>query len=318
MSDHEIDHDGAATGMPDGAAKLDLHHRQQLSALLDGALAPDEARFLLRRLQHDTTLAACWERWHLAGEVLRGRTQAPLPAGFNARVAEVVALEPPVRGRRQGGPTAVDGRQAWRHGLGIAALAASVAAVALFVARPLSVDSELPAGAPPIAIEFEPAAPAPSAGPGATATIDRAVPASAAPAPRDIAIPARVASIPTASNPPAPGRRSAREAIPTVPDRPARESEPPATSVVAAAQPPQAGPADVAPAAAAPFANPTLPPTRPWPRAVLPQLSDTAAGAFTVDYGDPSQAAASPSFYPFEPRLPVSAEPGPDSAEGPR
>ena len=33
--------------------KLDIHHRQQLSALMDGDLPADEARFLLRRLQHD-------------------------------------------------------------------------------------------------------------------------------------------------------------------------------------------------------------------------------------------------------------------------
>ena len=43
--------------------KLDIHHRQQLSALMDGELLADEARFLLRRLQHDRDLAGCWERW---------------------------------------------------------------------------------------------------------------------------------------------------------------------------------------------------------------------------------------------------------------
>ena len=36
---------------------------------------------------------------------------------------------------------------------------------------------------------------------------------------------------------------------------------------------------------------------RPWPRAVLPQLG--GSGALTTDFGN-----ASPSFYPFEPRLP--------------
>ena len=30
--------------------KVEAHCRQQLSAMLDGGLAPDEARFLLRRL----------------------------------------------------------------------------------------------------------------------------------------------------------------------------------------------------------------------------------------------------------------------------
>ena len=59
--------------------KLDIHHRQQLSALMDGELLADEARFLLRRLQHDRDLAGCWERWQLCGDVLRGRAQAPAP-----------------------------------------------------------------------------------------------------------------------------------------------------------------------------------------------------------------------------------------------
>ena len=39
--------------------KLDIHHRQQLSALMDGELLADEARFLLRRLQHDRDLTGC-------------------------------------------------------------------------------------------------------------------------------------------------------------------------------------------------------------------------------------------------------------------
>ncbi|HWU69970.1 MAG TPA: RseA family anti-sigma factor, partial [Pseudoxanthomonas sp.] len=50
--------------------KFELHYRLQLSALIDGDLSPDEARFLLRRLQHDGELNACWERWQLCGDVL--------------------------------------------------------------------------------------------------------------------------------------------------------------------------------------------------------------------------------------------------------
>ena len=59
--------------------KLFLYHRQQLSAMLDGELSPDEARFMLRRLQHDTVLAACWERWQVCGDVLRGQRNDLLP-----------------------------------------------------------------------------------------------------------------------------------------------------------------------------------------------------------------------------------------------
>ena len=43
-----------------GAApdKFELHYRQQLSALVDGELAADEARFMLRRLEHDSELSS--------------------------------------------------------------------------------------------------------------------------------------------------------------------------------------------------------------------------------------------------------------------
>ncbi|HSR66024.1 MAG TPA: RseA family anti-sigma factor, partial [Xanthomonadaceae bacterium] len=70
-------------GRHDGERILD-HTRQQLSALVDGELAPGEAVFLMRRLRHDDELAGCWERWQLAGELLRGRGGARLPDGFSA------------------------------------------------------------------------------------------------------------------------------------------------------------------------------------------------------------------------------------------
>ncbi|MFT4198383.1 MAG: sigma-E factor negative regulatory protein, partial [Pseudoxanthomonas sp.] len=71
--------------------KLQLHFNQQLSELLDGELAPDQARFLLRRLEHDDELGATFERWQLCGDVLRGRMPAPAPAGFAARVSAAIA-----------------------------------------------------------------------------------------------------------------------------------------------------------------------------------------------------------------------------------
>ncbi|WP_261793086.1 sigma-E factor negative regulatory protein, partial [Pseudoxanthomonas taiwanensis] len=71
-----------------GVDRLELHYRQQLSALVDGALAPDEARFLLRRLEHDRELAGSYERWQLYGQVMRGRLGRMAAPGF----AEAVAL----------------------------------------------------------------------------------------------------------------------------------------------------------------------------------------------------------------------------------
>src|SRR5690606_2285240 len=109
------------------------HHRQQLSAMLDGELLPDQARFMLRRLEHDTELAACWERWQVCGDILRGRHEALLPADFSRRVADAI-------GGQDQAAHAVAGEEAarrprWARWGGGAALAASVAMAALFVGR---------------------------------------------------------------------------------------------------------------------------------------------------------------------------------------
>src|SRR5687768_4769304 len=110
--------------------KVDLHYRQQLSALMDGALAPDEAKFLLRRLQHDGELSECWERWQLAGEAMRGRATAVLPHGFATRVGVAIAAEAVVASNPRMKP-----RVRWARWGGSVALAASVAVVALLATR---------------------------------------------------------------------------------------------------------------------------------------------------------------------------------------
>ncbi|HEL5041801.1 TPA: sigma-E factor negative regulatory protein, partial [Stenotrophomonas maltophilia] len=73
---------------------MDQRHREQLSALVDGELGADEARFLLRRMEHDPELAGCQERWQLLGDVMRGQASALAPAGFSAAVAAAIAAEP--------------------------------------------------------------------------------------------------------------------------------------------------------------------------------------------------------------------------------
>src|SRR5690606_35946341 len=117
------------------------HTRQQLSALFDGELGLDEARFLQRRLEHDAALAAAWSRWQLAGDALRGQAVAAAPPGFAGRVAAAVAAE--------GAPArAATGSRRSRLLPG-AALAASVAALAMFMTR------QAPEVAPPPAPSME-------------------------------------------------------------------------------------------------------------------------------------------------------------------
>lgn len=268
--------------------KLEQHYGQQLSALMDGELPPDQARFLLRRIGHDAELAGRWARWHLVGDVLRGQPVAALPAGaegFPARVSAALA-----GGSRA---TVPGSRPRWRYGIG-AALAASVAALALFVTRP-----PLPAGDVPALVVTGEATPASTpAGPP---------PVAVEPPVREVSVP-QFAAVPPAVAP-APGSASMRARPPAPPRRAVASVGPtdPAPSMPVPGAPSTDAPAPTAVLASAdarPFASPREPQARPWPRAVLPGLSGEAGG-LVVGFDDAAQA---PSFYPFEPRLPVDTE----------
>lgn len=282
MTTHDPIEDGHDTD-----AKLSLQRRQQLSALVDGDLAPDQARFLLRRLGHDPELAGRWDRWHLVGDVLRGQPVAALPGAFAERVSAALATAPAAALPAQ--------RPRWRHGVGMA-LAASVAAVALFVARPLSVDGDLPV---------------------AIATGDAtAVPAPAGPSPATVE-PVREVSVPQFAEvapPVAPATPASTTRRPSATSQAVASVSPPRADTVQGMPLPGAMPASDAPVAATvlaaasedlrPFASPREPQARPWPRAVLPGLSGDT-GDVTVGLDDATEA---PSFYPFEPQLPVDPE----------
>ena len=254
--------------------RIEDHYRQQLSALMDGALSPDQARFLLRRLQHDAELGQCLERWHMAGDALRGEVQMIVCAGFAERVAAMIASEPaldatasPVRAGR------------WSNGLrwgSGAALAASVALVALLVARPSSGPD--PAQAPAsVAVEIAAPTHSPSA---AENQASETAPTVAVMSNETASLPRRLTN---SRNTRSQDQRAAVRVA-------ARSTEQP---MVAAALPQGQSPSTSNDA----FGNTAIPPSRPWPSAVLPQ---SATGNFMVDYG----RVSSPSFYPFEPRLP--------------
>jgi hypothetical protein len=245
------------------------HNRLQLSALMDGAVSPDEARFLLRRLQHDEELAGCWTRWQLCGDVLRGHASAIVPAGFPQRVANAIAAE---AGRPAPAGSFLASR--WIRWGGGAALAASVAVIALFVSRQMP-DSQAPTPAPAQIATVAPATtpakpiPAPPSAPDTAAQLATAV---------------AVADVPRRAV-----RRSRGQSQRAAMRTPARAAQ---TQVAIAAS---------APAQANPFAPSTVIQSRPWPRALLPNAP--ASGAFTVEYG----SSATPSFYPFAPRTAIAS-----------
>ena len=110
--------------------------RIQLSALKDGELDRDAARFLCSRLANDEVLRDQWSRWHLIGDALNQRHSAMLGNGLAQAVAQAIAND--ATPRRQLGPTLVR----WAAG---SAIAASVALMALMVV-PLNGDSVGPVG----------------------------------------------------------------------------------------------------------------------------------------------------------------------------
>lgn len=123
------------------ADNRDTDIKLQLSALLDGELERDQARFLIRRLPDDPELSGCWQRWHAAGDSLRGHGCAPLLSDFVARISLAIAEE------------AAPGRGVPREALkwiGGFAVAASVALVALMAVRPQAGAPGVSAGAPQV------------------------------------------------------------------------------------------------------------------------------------------------------------------------
>ncbi|MFC5577606.1 RseA family anti-sigma factor [Lysobacter niabensis] len=279
--------------------------RETLSALFDGELAADAMRFALKRLDHDAGWRNTCGRWVLIGDALRGEAAiAAAPSDFASGVMRVLASEshaaqaaPSVSAQADAALSAQGvSRRRW---VGGAALAASVAMAAVLVVRPFSEPSSPGSGA-----QIAAGTVAPVTTQAAPSQTGQAVaPVSIAPASStggsSITVAVADAPQPTAA------RRSARSARAL--SRSARSAIAPPSSetavVVASSEP-------------ATRHQPFHPPTddivtRPWPRAVLP--GNANAGALTVDFGTGS---ASPSFYPFEPRLPsqdpVSAPQAPE------
>jgi len=280
-------------------AQLYLYHRQQLSAMLDGELAPDEARFMLRRLQHDVELAHCWERWQVYGDVLRGRADDLLPADFSQRVMRAIQI-PERAAQTAAGTTTRRAPDRWRW-RGGAALAASLALVAWVAVREPVPALESSADAALVAAAELPASPG-------TAAPHMSVPAESGAS--------RVADAPALQQSPAlPAQAAAQTAIAGTPSpRPARPpaattpaaSPPQAVTVLAAADTPAPSMPSAADGLLAPARAAPLIPVRPWPRPLLPGAG-MGAPQVVVGYGGDTAAApmqAMPPLGAFQPRWP--------------
>lgn len=302
------------------------HHdadRETLSALFDGELQGDSARFALKRLDHDAHWREACGRWQLCGDVLRGQAGGVAPTGFAERVGAALELETmaqPVTASVRATPV----RRRW---IGGAALAASVAMAALFVVRPFSQSGDLPSSPPQVAATAGSIA-APVDGDAGT-TGQLALQESAAPVSAPDTIPEApgteiglaAAAVAVAEVPRRAGERRSRGQSQRAAVRNSRNQvAASATAVVSSASTAVATMGDSSPALIQPSStHPFLPQgeivSRPWPRAALPDYP--TGNTFTAGFSGRPVVAPSPGttspFYPFEPLL----EPQPESAAAP-
>lgn len=102
---------------------MNLSHREELSAFIDGALGRSETAFLLRRLQHDEELRGSYERYHLIGDCLRSQAgQTVIARDLAAGVRAALAAE-----SAPGRPLAWRGGLQWVAGLFTATVVAAAA-----------------------------------------------------------------------------------------------------------------------------------------------------------------------------------------------
>lgn len=290
--------------------------RENLSALFDGELDADAARFALKRLGHDVQWRDTCGRWQLCGDLLRrqagaGVTPGFADPGFADRVAAAIAADAALQNVRDTSAAqdvgikprrAAGSRRGW---IGGAALAASVAVAALFVARPFSDEAGGNADPAQIAAQTTTVTPAQNTQP-AQQPAPQPIPAEPAQA-----LAAVADAEPSLTSADASGLAAGAVAVAEIPRRLAeRRSRGQSQRAALRASERQAeAPLQVAAAggasspvlADATHANPfrpqpqnESPAARPWPRAALPNYQ-TAGSGYTASYGN------SPSFYPFEP-----------------
>ena len=75
-------------------SSTELSLSEQLSALMDGELPEEQARFLRRRLEHDEALRATWSRLQLASSCLKGHAVRPMALDCGAMRGDATTHAP--------------------------------------------------------------------------------------------------------------------------------------------------------------------------------------------------------------------------------
>ncbi len=101
--------------------------REMISALTDDEIPTAELEMLLRRVSRDPELKACWGRYQLIGECVRGELAGQADLSLVDRIHAALEDEPTASGPRQ---------PSWLKTAAGVAIAASVAMVAVFTMQP--------------------------------------------------------------------------------------------------------------------------------------------------------------------------------------
>ncbi|MBW8849794.1 MAG: sigma-E factor negative regulatory protein [Xanthomonadales bacterium] len=276
--------------------------REQLSAMMDGELSPDETRFLLRRMQHDDTLADCWARWQYFGDAMRGECERALPADFSRRVGRAIA-DDLAQTQAVAAPTVAFARQPLVRWGGGAALAATVALAAFLVGR----NPQTPA---PTATLPPPVAAAPGAMPVLPVPAPVSQPQGSTPAGAPDALGGAAAlavaagAVAVDSRARRPRMMAAEQALPDQRAVAVQTRERHVARTPLRAEGVQVAAAD-RPATSAKDIDAIV--IKPWPRALVPGASGT--GAYTAGYDGPAAIDRHPVFLPAQPQSPPAFEP---------
>ncbi|WP_137718815.1 sigma-E factor negative regulatory protein [Methylobacillus flagellatus] len=98
--------------------------KEQVSALMDGAIPIEEADHLFSSLSHDGEMRRSWDTYHLIGDAMRGN--AILSPGFEQRLMQKLREEPVVLAPKPSRLRAVTGAWSVSGGWSIAASFAAV------------------------------------------------------------------------------------------------------------------------------------------------------------------------------------------------
>lgn len=123
--------------------------KEQVSALLDGELPVDAVADTLGRIHQMDGLRDTWDRYHLIGDALRGEGVRLSGSGVAGRVRQRIGAEPAIIATpaAAGAVAGSSVGERWRRPMVGAAIAASVAALAV-VTLPELTDSGIGQGGP--------------------------------------------------------------------------------------------------------------------------------------------------------------------------